>query len=139
MWSRLIISSIRKILQLEQVSGMTSCFGKTFKPSGAALFPAGGSLMIGEEQKTIALKLAMSSLTELLKMCVIDEPLWVRLTGCDKEVLDTEEYRILFPRPMSLNQQPGDQLRTEASRGAAVVLMNSLSLVQAFMDAVSFL
>ncbi|GER34654.1 homeobox-leucine zipper family protein [Striga asiatica] len=88
------------------------------------------TLMIMEEEKGVAMELALSAIDELIKMCHAGEPLWVRGGKCG-QVLNFEEYARVF----STNSSSVDQLRVEASRDTAVVIMNSITLVDAFLDA----
>ncbi|KAG6399190.1 hypothetical protein SASPL_140666 [Salvia splendens] len=93
-----------------------------------------GNTLILEEEKSLAMELAMSSMNELLKMWQTGEPLWVREADTGKHVLNLEEYERMFSWSASLKQYP-HQLRTEATRDTAVVIMNSITLVDAFLDA----
>lgn len=95
-------------------------------------------LVLMEEEKTLAMELAMSSIDELVKMCQATEPLWIRNSENGKEVLNFEEHAKMFPWPLNLKQHSND-LRNEATRDTAVVIMNSITLVDAFLDAVSTL
>lgn len=103
-------------------------------PPETSHFPDGGLLL--EEEKSIALELAASSINELVKMCQGTEPLWIRNNENGREVLNLEEHARMFPWPMNLKQN-SNEFRTEASRDSAVVIMNSINLVDAFLDAVS--
>lgn len=96
-------------------------------------FPTGNSLML-EEEKALAVELAISSMDELVKMCQTGKPLWIRATDTGKEVLNVEEYGRMFSWAMNLKQQ---EFRIEATRDTAVVIMNSITLVDTFLDAVS--
>ncbi|OAY24455.1 homeobox-leucine zipper protein HDG5 isoform X2 [Manihot esculenta] len=91
-------------------------------------------LVLMEEEKTLAMELAMSSIDELVKMCQATEPLWIRNSENGKEVLNFEEHAKMFPWPLNLKQHSND-LRNEATRDTAVVIMNSITLVDAFLDA----
>ncbi|KAK9274468.1 hypothetical protein L1049_021716 [Liquidambar formosana] len=95
-------------------------------------FPEG--VIVLEEEKPLALELAMSSMDELVKMCQATEPLWVRSKENGKDVLNVEEHARMFPWPMNLKQHQ-NEFRTEATRDSAVVIMNSITLVDAFLDA----
>ncbi|KAL3649618.1 hypothetical protein CASFOL_006021 [Castilleja foliolosa] len=93
-------------------------------------------VMIMDEEKALAMNLAMSCVDELVKMCHTGEPLWIP----DKsyEVLNLEEYARMFSYWSSLNLKQNslaDQFRSEATRDTAVVIMNSITLVDAFLDA----
>ncbi|GMH09189.1 hypothetical protein Nepgr_011029 [Nepenthes gracilis] len=94
-------------------------------------FHGGGPVL--DEEKPLAFELAMSSMDELVKMCQLDEPLWTR-GNHSVELLDVEEHARMFPWPMNLKQHYCE-LRTEATRSRALVIMNSVNLVDAFLDA----
>ncbi|KAJ4728594.1 Homeobox-leucine zipper family protein [Melia azedarach] len=96
-------------------------------------FPETG-LILMEEEKSIAMELAISSMNELIKMCHANEPLWVRSNENGKEVLNLEEHARMFPWPLNIKQH-SSEFRTEASRDTAVVIMNSITLVDTFLDA----
>ncbi|KAL3499978.1 hypothetical protein ACH5RR_039071 [Cinchona calisaya] len=94
-----------------------------------------GGVLILDEEKPLAIDLAISSLEKLKKMCQYGEPLWI-ITNNDaaKEVLNVDEYTRIFPWPVdNLKQNPID-LRTEATRHNAVIIMNGNTLVDAFLD-----
>ncbi|XP_054825439.1 homeobox-leucine zipper protein HDG5 isoform X2 [Prosopis cineraria] len=100
-------------------------------------FPDGGLLLM-EDEKSLALELALSSMDELLKMCHVNEPLWMRNSENEREMLNFEEHARLFHWPLNFkNHSPG--LRREASRDTAVVIMNSVTLVDAFLDAIKWM
>ncbi|XP_031259103.1 homeobox-leucine zipper protein HDG5 isoform X2 [Pistacia vera] len=96
-------------------------------------FPESG-LVLMEEEKSLAMELAISSMDELVKMCRVNEPLWIRNNENGKEILNLEEHGRMFPWPLNLKQH-STELRTEATRDCAVVIMNSITLVDAFLDA----
>ncbi|KAL1556365.1 homeobox-leucine zipper protein HDG5-like isoform X1 [Salvia divinorum] len=93
-----------------------------------------GNTLILEEEKSLAMELAMSSMNELLKMWQTDQPLWVQEADTGKYILNLEEYARMFSWSANLKQN-SHQLRTEATRDTAVVIMNSITLVDAFLDA----
>lgn len=93
-----------------------------------------GNTLILDEEKSLAMDLAMSSMNELLKMSHMGEPLWVRAAHTGKQVLNLEEYSRMFSWSVNLKHDP-NQFRTEATRDTAVVIMNSITLVDAFLDA----
>ncbi|KAL0446463.1 UNVERIFIED_CONTAM: Homeobox-leucine zipper protein ROC3 [Sesamum latifolium] len=93
-----------------------------------------GNALILEEEKPLALDLAVSSMDELVKMCHTAEPLWVPAADTGKQVLNLEEYARMFSWSANLKQH-SPQFRTEATRHTAVVIMNSITLVDAFLDA----
>ncbi|XP_058085667.1 homeobox-leucine zipper protein ROC3 [Magnolia sinica] len=87
-----------------------------------------------EHEKPMALELAMMAVAELERMCQTNEPLWTRSTNGLKEMLDVEEHAKMFLWPMNLKQHH-NEFRTEATRDTALVIMNSITLVDAFLDA----
>ena len=101
-------------------------------------FPENNNLVLMDEEKTVAMELAMSSMDELVKMCRANEPLWIRNNENGKELLNLEEHVRMFHWPLNLKQR-SSEFRTEASRDSAVVIMNSVTLVDAFLDAVSII
>lgn len=103
-------------------------------PEASPFHQEDGLLM--EDEKPLAMELAASSMAELVKMCRTNEPLWIQSsTDCEREVLNFEEHARVFPCPLSLKHQ--SEMRTEATRDTSVVIMNSVTLVDAFLDAVS--
>ncbi|KAG5592507.1 hypothetical protein H5410_043021 [Solanum commersonii] len=93
-----------------------------------------GGPMILEEEKSLAMELALSSVDELVKMCTSSDPLWIRASNdSGKEVLNVEEYSRMFPWPVGVKQN-GNELKIEGTRCSAVVIMNSITLVDAFLD-----
>ncbi|XP_044501955.1 homeobox-leucine zipper protein HDG5-like isoform X2 [Mangifera indica] len=96
-------------------------------------FPEVGLLLM-EEEKSLAMELCISSMDELVKMCRLNDPLWFRNNENGKEILNVEEHGRMFPWPLNLKQH-STELRTEATRDNAVVIMNSITLVDAFLDA----
>ncbi|XP_057978403.1 homeobox-leucine zipper protein ROC3 [Malania oleifera] len=92
------------------------------------------ALVVLEEEKSLALQLAASSLDQLVKMCQAGEPLWIQSNENGKEVLNIGEHVKMFPWPLNLKQETSE-FRTEATRHSAVVIMNSITLVDAFIDA----
>ncbi|XP_021765591.1 homeobox-leucine zipper protein HDG5-like [Chenopodium quinoa] len=105
--------------------------------SGSGSGSGGGGLILDEE-RPLAMELAMSSMDELLKMCHVNEPLWFRNSSNSMEVLNMEEYSRMFPWPhhhADPLKQHYNELRTEATRDKALVIMNSINLVDSFLDA----
>ena len=101
-----------------------------------------GGIFIMDQDKTLALDFAMTAADQLGKLCRRNEPLWRRrkegFGGSD--ILDMDEYLRAFQWPVDLKQlQGGGEFRVEATRDSALVIMNSITLVNAFMDVVSLL
>ncbi|BFG30941.1 hypothetical protein CerSpe_172150 [Prunus speciosa] len=117
---------------------MTSCGDMIpmplLPPEVPSHYNEGGVLL--DEEKSLAVELAASSVDELVKMCQAGEPLWIRNSEIGKEVLNVKEYTRMFPTwPLNLKHHSSDQFRTEATRDSAVVIMNSINLVDCFLDA----
>ncbi|XP_010449572.1 PREDICTED: homeobox-leucine zipper protein HDG4-like [Camelina sativa] len=90
-------------------------------------------VLIAEEEKAIAMELAVSCCQELIIMCDINEPLWTKKRLDNESVcLNEEEYKKMFLWPPT---DDDDRFRREASRAKAVVMMNSMTLAKAFLDA----
>ncbi|KAH7297113.1 hypothetical protein KP509_26G054200 [Ceratopteris richardii] len=88
------------------------------------------SLMISEVDKPIVIELAMASLEELYEVAQAGEPLW--LTDANGvEALQQEVYLERFRRGIG---SAHSGLKLESSRHAGLVVMNSNSLVETFMD-----
>ena len=112
----------------------------TLLPDTAQFPEGGGGPIILDEERSLAMDLAMSSVDELVKMCHANEPLWVCNSSNLMDVLNLEEYTRMFPWPLvDPLKQHYNELRTEATRDTALVIMNSINLVDAFLDAVSLL
>nr|XP_016494822.1 PREDICTED: homeobox-leucine zipper protein HDG5-like isoform X1 [Nicotiana tabacum] len=103
-----------------------------FIPENNSQF-SGGPIIL-EEEKSTAMELALSSMDELVKMCQAADPLWIRATDSGKEILNVEEYSRMSPWPVGIKQN-SNELRIEATRSSAVVIMNSITLVDALLDA----
>ena len=98
-------------------------------------------LIVTEQDKGLALDLAITAAEHLMRLCGMNEPLWVKgRSSCGvMEVMNVEEYGRLFQWPVHLKQQQqqGGEFKTEATRDSGIVMVNSISLVDAFSDAVS--
>ncbi|KAK4787627.1 hypothetical protein SAY86_011460 [Trapa natans] len=107
-------------------------------PSPHLLESGGRISLLADEKYPLALDLALSSVKELIKMCQLNEPLWVRKSsdkyGNPKEVLNLAEYVRLFPCHHS-NLCSEESFIREASRDSAVIIMNSINLVDVFLNA----
>ncbi|VVB08198.1 unnamed protein product [Arabis nemorensis] len=97
------------------------------------------SLLLGDKEKVIAMEFAVSCVQELTKMCNTDEPLWIKKKsdkiGSEILCLNEEEYMRLFPWPIENHNNNKGDFRREASKANAVVIMNSITLVDAFINA----
>lgn len=95
------------------------------------------TLVLTEDEKSHAMELAGSSMEELIKLCRTTEPLWIKNNENAREMLNFKEYSRLFPFNNGYSKADSDEFESEASRDSAVVIMNSITLVDAFLDAVS--
>ncbi|CAN6486567.1 unnamed protein product [Victoria cruziana] len=98
--------------------------------------PESPAIGLMESEKPVAIELAICATDHLLKLSQCGEPLWLRLGEGDqeREVLNLEEHARACPWPIGPRQRLGNY-RTEASRDAALVTMNAVNLVSAFVDA----
>ncbi|KAI3713721.1 hypothetical protein L1987_72307 [Smallanthus sonchifolius] len=96
-------------------------------------FAAANGLIIMDDEKPLAIQYALSFMDEVVKMCRVGEPLWTVVNDAGKEVLNFDEHAKMFPCMISRNDP--NELRFEASRASSVVIINSITLVDAFLDA----
>ncbi|KAJ8752882.1 hypothetical protein K2173_008617 [Erythroxylum novogranatense] len=89
-------------------------------------------LMINEVpfDRSLFIDLAMVAMEELVKLAQIDSPLWIKSLDGGKETLNLEEYMRAFP---SRGMKPS-RFVSEASRETGIVIINSITLVEALMD-----
>ena len=88
-----------------------------------------------EMEKPLVVELAVASMEELLQVAQAGEPLWtVHPTHSSSEIIDQEVYLQKFQR--GIGPTPVG-LKSETSRHTGLVIMNSASLVETFMDVVS--
>lgn len=90
---------------------------------------------ISEIEKPIMAELATNAMEELIRLVQTDEPLWIKSGSDGREVLHTETYDRIFPKPG--NQFLGSEIQVEASRDSGLVFMSPVALVDMFMDSVS--
>ncbi|RLN38861.1 homeobox-leucine zipper protein ROC3 [Panicum miliaceum] len=94
---------------------------------------------VPEQDRQLVLDLAATAADTLAKMCRDGEPLWVRCRGASSEVMVADEHARMFSWPVDGGKQGGSSgdaaARTEGSKDSAVVIMNSITLVDAFLDA----
>ncbi|XP_023523434.1 homeobox-leucine zipper protein HDG11-like [Cucurbita pepo subsp. pepo] len=100
------------------------------------LLPASSSsvlpIHVSNMDKTLMSEVATNAMGELLRLCQTNEPLWMKSRSDGRDVLDLETYEQAFPRA----NVPLENLhfRTEVSRDSGVVIVNSATLVDMFMD-----
>ncbi|KAL6642632.1 hypothetical protein ACP70R_020813 [Stipagrostis hirtigluma subsp. patula] len=109
--------------------------------ASAASYVAGAVAPVQEQDRQLVHDLAATAADTLAKMCRAGEPLWVRRRGASSEVMAAEEHARMFSWPVDGGKQgastaaASSAARTEGTRDSAVVIMNSITLVDAFLDA----
>ncbi|XP_019708739.1 homeobox-leucine zipper protein ROC8 [Elaeis guineensis] len=98
--------------------------------SSAAPFPF--PTAVSDIEKPIMANMATNALEELIRLVQTDEPLWIKPGGDRREVLNLETYDRIFPKLGHRFKSP--DIRTEASRDSGLVFMNTVALVDLFMD-----
>ncbi|KAJ4827228.1 hypothetical protein Tsubulata_034570 [Turnera subulata] len=78
-----------------------------------------------------SLNLALTAMNELIKMAEIHGPVWIKTLEGGKETLNQEEYMRMFTP--CIGRKPIGFV-TEATRETGIVLANSLTLVEMFMN-----
>ncbi|KAK3157235.1 hypothetical protein QOZ80_2AG0118080 [Eleusine coracana subsp. coracana] len=102
----------------------------------------GGGVMapVQEQDRQLVLELAANAADTLARMCRAGESLWVRRAGggAGAEVMVAEEHTRMFSWPGDGGKQGVVSVdaaaRTEGSRDNAVIIMNSITLVDAFLN-----
>ncbi|KAK9052843.1 hypothetical protein SSX86_029473 [Deinandra increscens subsp. villosa] len=120
--------------------GMSNCnellqMDSLMAPDQGPNFAAANGLIIMDDEKPLAIQYALSFMDEVVKMCRVGEPLWTQVTDAGKEVLNFEEHAKMFPCMNIGRKLDPNELRYEASRASSVVIINSITLVDAFLDA----
>uniref|UniRef100_A0A7N0U5N4 Uncharacterized protein n=1 Tax=Kalanchoe fedtschenkoi TaxID=63787 RepID=A0A7N0U5N4_KALFE len=81
--------------------------------------------------KSFIVQLAVTAMDELMKMAAVNTSLWSSSSDGVKEVLNFEEYLATFPP--TIGPKPNNFV-LDASRDTGLVCLNSLALVETFMD-----
>ncbi|KAH6806760.1 homeodomain GLABROUS 11 [Perilla frutescens var. frutescens] len=89
-------------------------------------------LSISDMDKSLMADIAANAMDELIRLLQSNEPLWIKAGPNGREALNLESYERLFQSPYSHMKNPN--VRIEASRDSGVVIMNTLALVDMFMD-----
>ncbi|XP_028805536.1 homeobox-leucine zipper protein HDG11-like, partial [Neltuma alba] len=82
--------------------------------------------------KSLMSDIAGNAMDELLRLLQTNEPLWMKSGTDGRDVLNLDAYGSMFPDRVVTSRTP--MFRVEASRDSGVVIMNSLALVDMFMD-----
>lgn len=93
---------------------------------------------LSDMDKSLVSNLASNALQEFLTLFHTNEPLWIKSTADGRDVLDFDTYERMFPKANTRGLK-NPNVRVEASRDSTVVIMNTLTLVDMFMDPVSVL
>ncbi|KAG0488571.1 hypothetical protein HPP92_007382 [Vanilla planifolia] len=109
------------------VAGGSSPLGTVVSPPTRSIPSIDRSL-----ERSMFLELALTAMDELVKMAQMGEPLWTPAGENGKETLDFEQYEQVFPRCVGVKTA---DLVSEATRATAMVIVNSLALVETLMDA----
>nr|XP_043613752.1 homeobox-leucine zipper protein HDG11-like [Erigeron canadensis] len=88
---------------------------------------------LSDMDKSLMADIATNAMDELIRLVQTNEPLWTKGSSKDgMEILNLDNYKRVFPRPSDTLKNPN--IRTEASKASSVVMMNSLQLVDIFLD-----
>lgn len=85
--------------------------------------------------KALMADIAANAIDELLRLFQTNDPLWMKSSDDGRDTLNLDCYDQMFFRPNSQLKPPN--VRIESSRESRVVIMNSLALVDMFMDSVN--
>ncbi|XP_074369117.1 homeobox-leucine zipper protein ROC8-like [Apium graveolens] len=80
--------------------------------------------------KPLMVDVSRNAMDELIKLVQSDSPFWIRSSADGGEVLNLECYESIFP---GVAKSPN--VRIESSKDSSVVIIDSLELVDKFMDA----
>ncbi|KAE8022500.1 hypothetical protein FH972_008293 [Carpinus fangiana] len=81
--------------------------------------------------RSMLVNIALTAMDELIKMAQTNSPLWIKSFDGGKEILNLEEYSRTFSP--CIGTKPAGFV-TEATRDTGMVMINSLTLVDALMD-----
>ncbi|OWM64362.1 hypothetical protein CDL15_Pgr020328 [Punica granatum] len=99
------------------------------KTSALPLYQAKG---IPEMEKALMVETAAGALDELTKLLRLNEPLWTKSSADGRYLLLRDSYDKIFPRS---NHFKSSSARFESSKDSVLVAMNSVNLVDTFLDA----
>ncbi|RZB95471.1 Homeobox-leucine zipper protein HDG11 isoform K [Glycine soja] len=87
---------------------------------------------LSDMDKSLMSDIASNAMEEFLRLVQTNEPLWLKSNVDARDVLSCDAYERMFHKPNTRPKNPN--VRIEASRDSGVVLMNTLALVDMFMD-----
>ncbi|KVI04798.1 START domain-containing protein [Cynara cardunculus var. scolymus] len=99
--------------------------------------PFHSSLHLSDMDKSVIADIASNAMDELIRLLQTNEPLWTQSRKDGTDVLNLDNYKRVFPRPNDNLKNPN--VRIEASRVSGVVMMNSLQLVDMFLDSTKWI
>ncbi|KAJ0922397.1 putative transcription factor & lipid binding HD-SAD family [Helianthus annuus] len=91
---------------------------------------------LSDMDKSLMAEIATNAMAELIRLVQSNEPLWIRDSKDGTETLNLDSYKRVFPRPN--DSLKNANVRTEASRVSGVVTMNSLQLVDMFVNMIKW-
>ncbi|XP_014517364.1 homeobox-leucine zipper protein HDG11-like [Vigna radiata var. radiata] len=115
---------------LNQVIGGSS----SHDPNLALHMMDGGHNFLASEgiEKNLMAKVAATAMDELVRLVRINEPFWIKSSSPDgKLCLLLENYQKMFPKTKHFK---GPNVRIEATKESGIVSINSLQLVDMFLD-----
>ncbi|KAK1287447.1 Homeobox-leucine zipper protein ROC8 [Acorus calamus] len=113
--------------------GLSPLFDLDLLPGSSSTAPSLSlpATVLTEMEKSLMAEMAAAALDEAVRLLQADEPFWVKNSSDGREVLDLDSYVRAFPK---LGPQKNPDVRVEASRDSGLVIMNTLALVDMFMD-----
>ncbi|ESW19454.1 hypothetical protein PHAVU_006G126500 [Phaseolus vulgaris] len=115
---------------MNQVIGASS----SHDPNLALQMMDGGYNVYASEgiEKNLMAKVAATAMDELIRLLRINEPFWIKSSTQDgKLYLLLENYQKMFPKTKHFK---GPNVRIEATKESGIVSINSLQLVDMFLD-----
>lgn len=114
--------------------GGSSCLGDFHGTAGGDI--VNRHVGLAESEKPMVVEAAVAAMDELVQMAQVCDPLWTTRFEDGCEILCQEEYTRMFPRGNlgSSSRSPYGVKTQEASRDTALVIMNSINLVETMMD-----
>lgn len=111
--------------------------GPTIGASSSMINPDPPFVHLSDMDKSVMTDIARNAMDELIRLLQTDEPLWTKGHKDGMEILNIDNYKRLFPRHNDTPKNPN--VRTEASKASGVVMMNSLQLVDVFVDSIKWI
>lgn len=108
--------------------------GPAIGASSSMINPDPPFVHLSDMDKSVMMDIAKNAMDELIRLLQTDEPLWTKGHKDGMEILNIDNYKRLFPRHNDTLKNPN--VRTEASKASGVVMMNSLQLMDMFVDSV---